>query len=390
MKWISSKYTLAAVLPMIAINAFAVPNVKTIYGLASAQHLQNKTGASFYIQLGSFSNRSNALKLEKATRIKTKFPVTTHRKNGNYVVSIGPINSVINVRAVGQALSSTPKAPAFAKTSRPIVTRPSAEKAMSYQTEPKERSQYHTPTINVEKEPSPIVSQSLSQMQSNWFASFGVGGQFSDLPSGMTVNNGSGFPTPYDKDIYSTNDNGQVFLGASLGRRWNRDSLWLPAFSLGGVYQYFFKNNAGGTVMQYSTPEFKNYDYQWNVSSNVILATAKLNLVQYNRLSPYVQGGIGAAFNRASGYSETALPGVTARVSPGFTDNTSSQFAYNAGAGVDLQLAPQFIFSIGYLYQDLGDVSSGAGMQDWAGKSLHLSSSHSNDVFVSMNYLFNK
>jgi opacity protein-like surface antigen len=224
----------------------------------------------------------------------------------------------------------------------------------------------------------------------NWFVGVGAGAQFPTSINNMAVNNGSDLPAPYNQDLYGINTDNEAVFALSAGRRWERDSFWIPAYSAGVSWQYYFNTQVGNTIMQYSDPEFLNYNYNWNFKSNLLLATAKLNLVQYGKLSPYINGGIGAAFNNASGYSETALNNVTPRVSPAFANNSSTQFAYQAGIGLDFRASPQAIFSLGYNYQNLGGLSSGAGTGAWSNQTLSSGSYSSNEVLVSVNYLFGK
>jgi opacity protein-like surface antigen len=364
MKWILSKGVLSVCLLLLAESSNASSPTKIIYGLNKAQQFQSDENHVFYIQLGSFSNQSLADRYQKTILLNTKYPTLIQEKNGYYTVSIGPIHSASKVRAIAHDVTATPR---------------TREKPRMF----------------------PIKMPSLPAMptmtagfdlpwQGHWFASVGVGGAFPQLKSSLSVNNGSGFPAPYNEDRYSTTNNSEVIIGASAGRRWHQEDVWLPAVSFGGSYQHFFTTAAGGTVMQNSLPDFTNYNYQWGVSSNVVLATATLNLFQYNKISPYVNVGLGAAFNHANGYSESALPGVTPRISPNFAENTSGNFAYNLGVGVDLQPMPQFMASLGYLYQDLGAVSSGVGTQTWSGQSLRLGSYASNTLFMHVTYLFNR
>ncbi|CAM2995595.1 Opacity protein and related surface antigens [Legionella steigerwaltii] len=234
------------------------------------------------------------------------------------------------------------------------------------------------------------VPPSIFNTQSSWFIALGGGAQFPELHSQMKVNNGSGFPSPFDFDRYSiTNDNGGV-IAASAGRRWQNNNFWFPSYSLSVFWQYFFKTHIRGEITQYSLPEFTNYNYNLDFTSNLLLASGKINLFRYVIFSPYVNGGIGSSFNNVSNYREEAFSGVTPRVSPGFRDSNTSEFAYNVGAGIDVQFFPQLIFSVGYIYQDLGPISSGNGINTWAEQSLNPGSYRSNEVLVTATYLFGK
>lgn len=231
---------------------------------------------------------------------------------------------------------------------------------------------------------------SIFNSQGNWFISLGGGGQFPDLNSHMKVNNNSGFPEPFDHDRYSISNNNGGVIAASIGRHWQNNNFWLPSYSLGLFWQYFFKTHIHGEITQYSLPEFTNYNYNLDFVSKLLLASGKINLFQYRIFSPYINGGIGSSFNNVSNYCEKAFSGVTPRVSPEFRDSNISEFAYNLGAGIDIQVLPQLILSVGYLYQDLGPISSGNGVNAWAEQSLNPGSYRSNEVLVTATYLFGR
>lgn len=229
--------------------------------------------------------------------------------------------------------------------------------------------------------------------KADWYITAGGGEQYPRINSSMTVNNVPGFSLPYGQgqDIYSTSSGHPTVFDLSVGRRWKHQRMWFPACSIGVSYQHVFSSNVGDTITQYSDPTFTNYNYEWDISSDILLAALKVNIVQWSKFSPYLTGGIGGAFNQASNYNETALPGLTAtRDSAGFASNTTRQFAYVAGAGIDFQMTEQVLLSLEYQYQNLGNVSSGKGTDAWTSQSLNLGSYHSNTVLLNATYLIGK
>jgi len=227
----------------------------------------------------------------------------------------------------------------------------------------------------------------------NWYVSVGGGEQFPEYDSSVNVNNGSGFAPPNDQDIYYTRKDDQAVVAASAGYRWGTDDKLLSAVSVGVFYQYFFKQDAGCCIDQYSAPGFTNYHYNWNIHSNVVLAYSKVDFYRFDiqrpyllSISPFINLGIGAAFN-TSDYNETALPGITPRTSPGFRSRTASEFAYNAGLGLDFDFTRRLIFSVAYQYMNLGSFKTGNGTLGWSNQSLRLEPYQSNEVFVSLSYL---
>jgi opacity protein-like surface antigen len=229
---------------------------------------------------------------------------------------------------------------------------------------------------------------SYASTSSSWFVSVQAGGEsISNKLSYTTVHNGSGYPTPYDQDIYSLNnpEMSALLAGLQAGRRWVFSNPYISAFSLGVAYQHFFSVDVNGQITQFSLPEFKNYNYRWNLASNLFLTNAKLNGPSDYKLSPYINGGIGVVYNNPR-YYETALGGVTPRVSPGFRSG-GSQFAYILGAGFDYYLGQQFILSVGYQYTSLGRFS-GYGLDDWSSEQLDLGAHHSNAFLLGLAYVF--
>jgi opacity protein-like surface antigen len=226
-------------------------------------------------------------------------------------------------------------------------------------------------------------------LSTTWFANGQIGGQKGHLASSTTVNNSSGAAAPFNQDIYTINNpHMSTMLGIQLGHRWDFATEWITAFSLGAQYQYFFAYHTSGQVMEFSLPEFTNYNYRWQSASNLILGNAKLNLIRYKKFSPYVNGGLGTAYNDNMNYSEIPLGSVTPRTSPDYAGNSGSQFAYILGAGLDYYYNPQLIVSAGYQYSNLGTLFSGYGAQTWSSQRLNFGTYQSNAFLVGLTYLF--
>lgn len=347
-----------AVLFTVLLFSSTVFSKTTIYGLENASHFNSVVQEDFYIQAKSFLHKKKAENYKNLLQTKTFHPVTITHNDRFYRVIIGPFKSSAMVRQAADEMLGQPSKTIV--TSKEIVA------------------------------PSPNHSSLIAPTnKANWYVSVGAGGQTSNFSSTMTVNNNSGAPAPYDQDIYSLkHNNTQAAIVLALGRRWERNSIWFPSFSAGLFYQQSFATNPGDTVMQYSVPEFTNYTYNLNISSNIFLGLFKLNIVQWGRVSPYLLAGMGGAFNRAYDYGENPIEGLTAvRVSPGYEGNTTGQFAYMAGAGLDFRLSQHFLLSGEYQYQNLGHVMSGSGAGTWTGQSLQLGVYHSNTLLLNLTYL---
>lgn len=371
MKWTGSKASIVVALFLVSAPSFSAHVSKTIYGLNQAQYFHGSSDGDFYIQLGYFSNKNNAFQLAETIRPKSHYPVVVYEENRSYIVKVGPITSSAKVREVGQALrlSSTPvqytdSSPLFLQSREPFV--------------------HSTKSKN-------SIWDGLRLKNGRWFVAGGVGAQRATIDGRFTVNNGSDAIAPYNLDSYSTDKtNTTALISIEGGHRWQRDRILLPAYALSLRYQHIFPNNVGGQITQFSSNDFINYNYDWKISSDILSMLAKVDLFRYRSLLPYVSAGVGAAFNHATSYSETALANVTPRVSPGFADHSNTVFTYSLGAGIDYQLHSNLIVSLGYEFQDLGKISSGSGTSTWAGTSLRSSSFKTNNILLSFNYLFDK
>ncbi|MDR3478353.1 MAG: SPOR domain-containing protein [Gammaproteobacteria bacterium] len=356
MKWIFRDTVTAAALMIFCAPSFSA-NIHVIYGLQKANHFHAATTGDYYIQTNSFRSPKKAEHYKNLLHSKTSYPVTvTHHDNYNNVM-IGPIHSAAEVRKVANETLTTPV-------------------RHSHDTEHSTLQQKTT------------ITDMSNHSRSNWFVAFSGGMQHPRFNSNIRINNGSDFPAPYSSDVYSTKNKNEPVFALSAGRHFETQNRWLPAYWLGLTYQNVLASNAGRTVMQYSSPEFINYRYREHISSNVFLAFVKMNLLQYRMVTPYIKVGAGLALNRSSDYAETALPGVTPRTGAGFSSETTEQFAYNAGLGIDVAFTRQISASLGYEYLNLGHVNSGQGKDAWSSQSLNFGSYQSNQILLSVNYLF--
>jgi opacity protein-like surface antigen len=344
-----------AILPIVLLFSSTgySKSIPMVYGLENASHFNSHVQQDFYIQAGSFLYKKNAENEKIFLQTKIPYPIVITHSDRFYRVIIGPLASSFAVRQAAQSM----------------VTKP---------------LQHTTPAW---AKPIPAMSS-----KTNWYLGIGAGNQFSNFNTTMTVNNNSGAASPYDQDIYSLKrNNTQAVVTLSAGHRWERNRTWFPAYSVGAFYQHSVATNPGNTVTQYSTPDFTNYTYNLNVSSNLLLGLFKLNLVKWGRVSPYLLTGIGGAFNRTCCYGETPIAGLTAvRASPGYQGNTTGQFAYMGGAGFDFRISRHFLFSTEYQYQNLGHVMTGPGAEAWSGQSLHLGTYHTNTLLLNLIYLIEK
>jgi len=116
-----------------------------------------------------------------------------------------------------------------------------------------------------------------------------------------------------------------------------------------------------GTIDQYSLPQFRNYNFNYDIALLNIMGTVKVDLYRWKNLMPYLTAGIGGANYSTSQYKEAAVGGVTPRVSPGFGAGSGTNFSYTAGVGLDWAALPNLWVNLEYNYMDVGTVSTDKG-----------------------------
>ena len=222
-----------------------------------------------------------------------------------------------------------------------------------------------------------------------WFVQLQGGADLASHQDSLSINNHSNFPAPQNVDVYSLKSahNGTVAL--TLGKQFSDALPWISHYTISGRIQYIAPSSVGNTITLYSMPAFLNYNYNWNLSSLAVTADTKLSLLNSAKYAPYVNLGFGVSFNDTESYSETALAGVTPRVSPGFANHTTTQFTYHLGAGLDFNYNASWRLSGGYEFESLGNFASGQGQTTWSADALHLNNHYTHMVLFGITYFIN-
>ncbi len=343
-------------------------DTKTFYTLSRASDFQTEEKGDYFIQMGNFSQHLNAIEFEKQLKKVVRFPVAIHHSKKNFIVIVGPMHTAQEVRQASQQLSET-----------------------QFHAE---HQQEKSIPIQFTEQVFPSNDVKMGSTEQPWFVGLGAGVQRLNVVNPMNIANGSNFTSPYNYDQFSTQTNAQAAIAAEFGYRWKNTSpwtsgqKWFPGYAVSLYYNHLFSTDIGDQIEQYSIPAFTNYRYTWKTSADVLLAIAKLNLIEYQQFTPFIQVGLGGSFNHASQYGETAYPNVTPRVNPAFGDKTIGAFAYDLGAGIDWKFHPQFSLSLLYQFQNLGSVESSSGVSTWSGDRLSSSTYQTNLALLKLDYYF--
>jgi len=233
------------------------------------------------------------------------------------------------------------------------------------------------------------LAQAEPQSQSGWWASLEAGTAF--------VNPGSGTLEPMpnvDKpDNYSvTNFDTTAVLGLGAGYAFKSETR--PDNRLGLYYDYYSPSTLSGDIEKWEY--ITAYTYSYKISSNTVWRNDQQDLFNWHNIVPFIEFGLGVAFNSASDYNEVPVPEnplQDRRDQPAaFEDKTNTAFAWRVGAGVNFLLPwmdNQFRVGLQYRYTDRGEVKTG-GSEHYPSMNQGLNTElRSNEVMASISYIGN-
>lgn len=205
-------------------------------------------------------------------------------------------------------------------------------------------------------------------------------------------------------DSYQLNNTGTTSLMTGVNFGYEIDATEkTPAFAL-GLGGYFtpvqYKYNGSLIESVAGLPNSTLNNFQFNLSSTRVMLEAQLtfSLEEFSPavdwISPFVNVGVGTAWNHFNSYSESPTSGSVV-VLPPFQARTVTNFAFQAGFGIfySYNFASEEGFykhervSLGYRYVDLGNVSSDIRSNAYPYK-LNFGKLVSNEVYLSFTHLF--
>lgn len=191
-------------------------------------------------------------------------------------------------------------------------------------------------------------------------------------------------------------------LGLSGGYEWKERGR-LPAMALGiGAYTTPSEYHYNGTVIETSQggPSNRLYTNNFHISTTRVMLEGKLSWllsVRDQTFLPYIDAGIGSAWNHASDYTETVATSNGYLPLPGFQSKTSGHFAYQVGAGAGYAFNIPFSqavatfkherVSLGYRFSGLGGASFGIRNASYP-YALNTGTLTTQDVYLNWTHLF--
>lgn len=182
---------------------------------------------------------------------------------------------------------------------------------------------------------------------------------------------------------------GYEFTGVGL-----RLAIALGLGMYGTLGNYDYKGQVIETAIGDSSSTL--YNYKFHVASTRFMLEAQFTWTLLEKFAPFINIGIGPAWERLSGYTESSVdsPGCTA-LPPPFQSQTNTNFAYQAGLGIGYAFNfKRYVsdysherISLGYRYVNLGDTSFGTRGAVYP-HNLDIGRITSNEVYINYMHLF--
>lgn len=218
------------------------------------------------------------------------------------------------------------------------------------------------------------------------YVSLAVGLAKFDIPSAITIRNGSFYTNGMANDRYDTHQATKTTASLTTGLIFPHQSSWISQVWLGLSFQHFAKQDMGGNISQYALDQFKNYQYQWYRQVNTLMLVSRAVLPLTHHVDSFAQLGIGAATINMTGYQEQAANGIASRISPAFTDHHHLKATYAAQAGLQKSISDTMQISLAYQYQYFGRLNSGQGSGLWSQSLLSLKNVNAHMAMIGLTW----
>lgn len=141
-----------------------------------------------------------------------------------------------------------------------------------------------------------------------------------------------------------------------------------------------------GQIWDDAEPQFNNYNYYYKVNHTHLDLKAKLLANLGYWATPWISGGLGVGFNRASNFSN--VPTIFEAVpNSNFSANTETAFTYSLGVGLQRAISQNWFVGLGYEFSDWGKSRFGRAQGQTLNQGPSLSHLYTNGVLLRVSYV---
>lgn len=140
------------------------------------------------------------------------------------------------------------------------------------------------------------------------------------------------------------------------------DTTYTTGFSVGRKFQerfaveleYMYRGKNTSRSYDASSNAGDNNSY-WSASSNTFMTNLSADLIEHSKITPYVKAGIGMSVNKAYDYVyyDDDVVGTST-----YSGKTQNQFAWQAGAGLNMKTTEMLDTQLQYMFIDRGRIKT--------------------------------
>lgn len=165
-----------------------------------------------------------------------------------------------------------------------------------------------------------------------------------------TVKAGGVFPTSLEGNSGLNTGDSTYTAGFELGRK------FMNRYSVGLEYMHRGKNTAHAYSPS-ATPADQNSS--WSAQSDTLMLNLAVDLITESKIRPYVKAGVGASRNKSSDYTSYTNSGNASQTQV-YSGKTTNKFAWQLGAGLNVNTTPMFDTQLEYMFVDHGEIETEA------------------------------
>jgi opacity protein-like surface antigen len=190
-----------------------------------------------------------------------------------------------------------------------------------------------------------------------------------------------GLPLPPDRYAADSSQEEAFGWGAMLGVEWNKKGT--PWYLQGGItYDYVTAAPVDGEIYVIDDPNRNNFAFSYNVQHQRVGLALK-GLWKCENWFPYIEGGVGQAWNRVTDYEQEIISPTAPFVQP-VTGETHRDFSYTLGAGLERGFGKHWRVGLGYAYTDAGKIRV---ENENTAKSANANNIQLQQILLSINYI---
>jgi len=185
-------------------------------------------------------------------------------------------------------------------------------------------------------------------------------------PTFITLNLGPGWPTSTQDEViellpnvsnrYISSNKTDAFIDGELFVGWQKKITkfkHLAESQLGVAYMTTNSAKINGIIWQANDPRFDNETYAYRIKHSHVALRGKLLSATKETFQGYLTGSVGVGFNTSYAFDNYPVISTVLR-SPNFQTNTQTAFTWNAAAGIQKILNPNWAMGVGYQFADWG------------------------------------